>query len=308
MRTECIQAVAQAIGREITQQEAQNIEAKIVDGMKQLARRDPAAWRQLGRESRLRAASAEAGQTLLAEAAKRKQRAALTVLAHDRVMNRYSSHLANGLQAFPAVARILDDASRFARGVSNEYFAGLIDTLNAVHPKFLGMVEDARQAADLVREIFGEKTGNALAAKGAKAWLDTVETMRARFNASGGQVGKLDYSYLPQPHDDFRVLKAGSEKWVKDILPLLDRARYVDENGVRLDDAQMADMLSHAWETISTGGMNKQEPGRMSGNGMRANRGSEHRVIHFKDAASYLTYSASYNKGGILSAMQGHVS
>lgn len=308
MRSECIQAVAQAIGRSITQQEAQDIEAKIIDSMKQLARKDPSAWQQLSRDERLRAAAAEAGQTMLADAAKKKQRVALTILAHDRVMNRYSALLAGGLKPFQAVARVLDDASRFARGVSNEYFSGLIDTFNAVNPRFLGMIEDARQAADLVREVFGEKTGNAMAAKGARAWLDTVEAMRTRFNAAGGDVGKLDYGYLPQPHDDLRVLKAGQDKWVQDILPLLDRARYVDENGARLNDAQMVDMLNHAWETISSGGLNKKEAGKSTGSGMRAKRGSEHRVIHFKDAASYLTYAADYNRGGILSVMQGHVS
>jgi hypothetical protein len=40
---------------------------------------------------------------------------------------------------------------------------------------------------------------------------------------------------------------------------------------------------------------------------MRANRGSESRFLHFKDADSYLAYAKLYNKGGILSAMQGHV-
>ncbi|MHB0973137.1 MAG: hypothetical protein ACYC0P_02700 [Thiobacillus sp.] len=306
MRSECIQAVAQAIGRSVTQQEAQNIEGRIVDSMKQLARKDPAAWQQMSREARLNAAADEAGKALLHEAGKAKQRTALTILAHDRVMNRYSALVADGLKPFHAVARVLDDAHRFVRGVSNEYFTGLIDTLNAVNPKFLGMVEDARQAADLVREVFGEQTGNPLAAKAAKAWLNTVEAMRQRFNASGGDVGKLDYGYLPQPHDDVRVLKEGQSKWVGDILPLLDRSRYVDENGARLDDAQMTDLLSRAWETITTGGMNKTEPGQTTG--MRANRGSAHRAIHFKDAESYLTYAANYNRGGVLSAMQGHVS
>ncbi|NFV82121.1 hypothetical protein [Magnetospirillum aberrantis] len=301
-------AVAQAIGRSITQREAENVEARILDSMRQLARKDPTTWRQLGRDERLRQAGAEAGKALLHEAAKRKQRVALTILAHDKVMNRYSTLVSEGLKPFQAIARVLDDANRFAKGVGNEYFSGLIDTLNAVHPKFLGMVENSREAAALVREIFGEHTGSPLAAKGAKAWLDTVEAMRQRFNAAGGDVGKLDYGYLPQPHDDLRVLKAGQAKWVSDTLPLLDRSRYIDENGVLLNDAQMVALLNQAWETLSTGGLNKLQPGQPGGNGMRANRGNEQRVIHFKDAASYLTYAASYNRGGILSAMQGHVS
>lgn len=308
MRQECIQAVAKAIGRSITAQEAQDIEARITQQMKQLARQDPDNWRQLGRSERLLLAAESAGQSLLADAAKRRQRVALTILAHDRVMNRYQSLLATGLKPFGAVARVLDDASRFAKGVTNEYFSGLIDTLNAVHPKFLGMVEDAGQSRLLVKEIFGESSNNPLAAKGAKAWLDTVEAMRQRFNAAGGDVGKLDYGYLPQPHDAIRVLRSGMDKWVTDILPLLDRSRYVTEDGARMDDAQMVEMLQKTWETITTGGLNKLEPGQPGGQGMRANRGSAHRAIHFKDADSYLAYAESYNKGGVLSAMQGHVS
>lgn len=308
MRNECIQAVAQAIGRSITQAEAKGIEDRILQHMKELARKDPSAWQQMSREARLRAAAVEASKGVLAIASKQKQRVALTIISHDRVMNRYHALRGEGRKPFNAVARILDDASRFARGVSNEYFAGLIDTFNAVHPRFLGMIEDAREAADLVREIFGEASGNPLAAKGARAWLETVETMRQRFNAAGGDVGKLDYGYLPQPHDDVRVARAGQARWVEDTLPLLDRSRYVDADGVRLDDAQMAELLGQAWATIATGGLNKLEPGKSQGHGMRASRGSEHRVIHFKDAASYLAYAKSYNRGGVLSAMQGHVS
>lgn len=307
MRNECLEAVVQAIGRSITQKEAQDIEGRILRAMRERARQDPAAWRQMDEGARLRAAADDAAQDLLHEAAKAKQRVALTILAHDKVTNRYQSLIGDGQKPFQAVASVLDDANRFSKGVANEYFSGLIDAMQAVHPRWLGMVENAGQAADLVREAFGVPTGNAMAAKGAKAWLETVEAMRQRFNAAGGDIGKLDYGYLPQPHDDLRVLRAGQDQWVKDTLPLLDRARYVDENGNLLDDAQLADMLNNAWETITTGGLNKMEPGRAGGAGMRANRGSEHRAIHFKDAESYLTYAAHYNKGGVLASMQGHV-
>lgn len=301
MRPECIEAVGQAIGRSITQREAEDIEARIIASMKQIARQDPPSWRGMSQEERLQAAARVAGDELIAEAGKRKQRIALTILAHDRAMNRYTAMLEGGAKPFQAVARVLDEASRFVRGVSNEYFSGLIDTLEAVHPKFLGMVEDSRQAALLVREIFGEKTGDAVAAKGARAWLDTVEAMRQRFNAAGGDVGKLDYGYIPQPHDAVRVLRAGREQWVKDILPLMDRARYIDERGVLYNDAQMVELLEQAWETLASGGTNKIEPGKRTGS-IWANHGNQSRVLHFKDAGSYLTYAERYNRGGVLSA------
>ncbi|MCX7146215.1 MAG: hypothetical protein NT042_08450, partial [Sulfuritalea sp.] len=129
-----------------------------------------------------------------------------------------------------------------------------------------------------------------------------------RFNSLGGDVGKLDYGYIPQPHDAVRLIKAGAEKWSSDILPLLDRSRYLHEDGSLLSDPESAAMLTHAYETISTNGLNKIEPGKVSGTGMLANRHSDARVLHFRDAGAWLQYHAEYGKGSVFSAMQGHVS
>jgi hypothetical protein len=247
MRQECILAVGKAIGRSISQQEAQQIEQRIREAMKQIARQDVPAWQAMSRDDRLNAAAQLAGQQLLAEAGKKKQRIALTILAHDRLMNEYTSLGAQGIKPFQAIGKMLERVSNYTKGVTNEAFSRLTDTLDAVDSRFLGMVEDSRMAADLVREIFHPgSTGNTLASKGAKAWLETVESLRQRFNRAGGNIGKLDYGYLPQPHDQVRVLKAGQNQWVNDILPLLDRSRYLGENGVHLDDAQMVSLLEKA--------------------------------------------------------------
>jgi hypothetical protein len=308
MRPECIQAVSQALGRQITQAQADKIELRIRSAQEQLWRTDRQNMMGLSKPQQFRLAAEQAAKDIKAEAAKKQQRVALTIISHDKLMTSYESGLASGLKPFASVAKILDQVSNYSKGVSNEYFANLMDTFHAVHPKFLGMVEDAKQASDLVREVFGEDSGNALSKKGAQAWLATVESMRLRFNAAGGAIGKLDYGYLPQPHDAIRVLKSGAEAWIKTILPLLDRSRYLTDDGIKLDDTAMTEMLSHAFETITTGGLNKLEVGKFHGNGMRANQGGEHRTIHFKDAESYLAYASQFNRGGILSAMQGHVS
>lgn len=301
MRPECIAAVAQALGRSITQKEAQDIEARINRAMRERARQDLAAWRQLSRAERMQAAAQDASQELLNEAAKVKQRLALSVLAHDRTMSRYATLTGEKHRPFESVARVLDEVSHYIKGVSNEYFSGLTDMLRAVDSKYLGMVENAAQARDLVMEIFGVPTGNERAAKGARAWNTVLDSMVKRYNAAGGNLGKLDYSYAPQIHDDRRIIAAGVDQWVADILPKLDRARYIDEAGNRYDAAAMTELLRHAYETLATGGLNKLEPAG------RANRGDKHRVLHFKDAESYLAYMSQYGKGGLLQAMQGHV-
>lgn len=265
-------------------------------------------WPEMSRADRIAAAADVVAQNMVAVAEKKQQRIALTVVSHDRLMNRYSSLVGDEIKPFHAIGKMLENVSAYSRGVGNEYFSRLIDTMNAVDSKFLGMIENSKQAGELVREIFGEDTGNKVAKAGAKAWLETVESMRQRFNRAGGDIAKLDYGYLPQPHDAVRVLRAGAEKWSSDILPLLDRSRYVDAKGAQLNDAAMMDMLGNVWKTITEEGRNKMEPGTRQGTGMRANKGTDHRAIHFKDADSYIQYAAGYNKGGIMSAMQGHVS
>lgn len=307
MRAECIDAVQKAIGRSLKQGEATDIEQRLKDTMRELARKDPDNWRTLNTADRMALAADQAANQLVAEGAKKRQRVALTIQAHDKVMNRYGELQQKGMKPFSAIGRILENAEAYSKGVAKEYFSNLIDTINAVDTRFLGMVEDAGSVRSFVREVMGESTGDARAAKAAKAWLDTTEAMRQRFNRAGGDVGKLDYGYLPQPHNQVAVLKAGVDKWVGDVMPKIDRRRYVNEDGSLMDDATIREMLTRAFETISTGGLNKMEVGRATGNGSRANRGSDHRAIHFKDSDAYFDYMAEYAKGGVFDAMQGHV-
>ncbi len=91
------------------------------------------------------------------------------------------------------------------------------------------------------------------------------------------------------------------------ILPKLRRDRYLNEDGSRMSDGQVREIMSAAWETISTDGLNKIEPGSFTGNSARANRGSESRQIHFKDADGYMAYMADYGTGSMYDAISGHV-
>ncbi|MFT2598184.1 hypothetical protein ACMWP3_25295, partial [Escherichia coli] len=77
---------------------------------------------------------------------------------------------------------------------------------------------------------------------------------------------------------------AAQADWVQKTLPLLDRRQYVLEDGSLMNDAQVTALLSRAWETLASGGINKIEPGKGGGRGARANSGAESRQIHFRDA------------------------
>src|SRR3546814_1458552 len=54
-------------------------------------------------------------------------------------------------------------------------------------------------------------------------------------------------------------------------------------------------------------GANKLEPGHCRGTGARANRGSDSRVIHFRDGVAYLDYQQQFGERAIYDVMTGHV-
>lgn len=326
MKPACIQAVEAAAGRALTQGEIKKIEDRIVGTMRNMARTQGPAWRAKSADQRVVDAATEAMRDVQAEAALKVQRAQMQIIKtagmETRVVDLMASYSSGRNRA---LVHEMDNTAAYIEGVKRESISHLIDLIDAVGSKqgaglgrrtlmALFDAENPQMSRDLATEIFENgagSTGNAVAQKGAKAWLDAIETLRARFNAGGGDVGKLDYGYLPQPHDQGRVRGNGKsearDQWVQDTLPLLDRNRYFQEDGAALTDQQLAGVLGRAWETISTGGLNKMEPGKGGGGTSRANAGSEHRQIHFKDSAAYLDYMGKYGGGSMYDAMLGHI-
>lgn len=307
MKPQCIDAVNQAVGRELNAAELRGIEERIARQMRQLARQRADEWRAMSPADRLSAAGAAAAEELRAEATKKAQRTALQVIATSKAIERMNLAREPGKPAASAVVKVLEQAGIYAKGVQHENFSALMDSLHAAEPRFFGFLENPVAVRDFVREVFGEATGSEVAAKGAKAWLSTVEQMRQRFNRSGGDVRQLDYGYLPQPHDAAKVREAGADAWMSEVMPLLDRSRYLKTDGTAMNDAELSAFMRSAHETIATNGLNKLEPGQFAGSGMRANRGNEGRQIHFKDADAYLAYMNRYGRGRVFDAMQGHV-
>ncbi len=307
MRGECIDAVQEAIGRSLSQAEVKGIEDRIRGAMKQLARQDIDAWRAMPEADRLSQAAELARDQLLGEAAKQRQRVGLQIRAVDRIMRAIDEAKTAGERGMDGLFRFLEQTDIYRKGVERQYFAGLLDTMEAVNGRLLGMIEDGRVARAITQEVFGVDSGSTVAKAAAKAWLDTIEAMRERFNAAGGDVGKLDYGYIPQPHDSVRVLQSGAERWADDVLPLLDKRRYLHEDGAAMTDAEIRDFLASAWKTISSDGLNKIEPGQRMGSSMLANRGAASREIHFAGPDEYLAYMQAYGRRGVLASMQSHV-
>lgn len=314
MKPECALAVGAVFGRQATEAELRNVETNLARSMRAEAAKDPQAWLAMPVDQQVRTGAARAAQDLLDEADLKQQRKVQQIVATARMQGVLASFPGTQLEglarlvAFHADAKgsVMSVESR-ARAIERDALRRMIDTLEATSPSFFGLVEDRAGLRDLVRELHGEASGNPDAKAGAKAFKEIAETLRQRFNAAGGDVGRLEDWGMPHHHSQLRVAQAGVDKWIGDVMPRLDRSRYVTETGARMSDAEVATFLRGAWETIATGGVNKSEPGLPSGTGMRANRGSEGRQIHFRNADAYLDYQASYGERTPYEVILGHV-
>ncbi|TCT34653.1 hypothetical protein [Martelella mediterranea] len=163
---------------------------------------------------------------------------------------------------------------------------------------------------NVVREAFGEDTGDAAAKHFAKVWDDTADWLRQRFNAAGGAIGKLENWGLPQHHDARALRKKGLQKWKEDITPLLDVSRMKHPlTGKSVDLKDLDDILTDVWTGIATGGWAKRDPSRQPfGKGALANQRGEHRFLVFRDADNWLEYQRLYGGGGdAFGSMMGHI-
>lgn len=324
MRDECIAAVYKAAGRALSQKEISDIENKIVSNKRALAARDRTAYLAMSPEQRLQEAAKMAAEEFTAEAAKKKQRVALTIQAHDRISSYIDSQKVNGMSSMESLDRLLafksDGKSNIqsveTRGeaIAKDYIRNLVETFESIEPKIFGLFNNKEGETALTYELYGADSAKvvspeiaAVAKKAAKAWAEVAESARLSYNEAGGKIGKLEDWGRPQSHSQYLVSKTPKDVWVADHMQWVDRSRYINEDGTPFTENQLSDFLSNAYDTISTGGANKVEPGQAKGAGMRANYHAEMRQIHYRGPEAYLAQQAKYGGTDAYTSMMGHI-
>lgn len=186
---------------------------------------------------------------------------------------------------------------------------GLIDRILADHSaNLLGQVRNKAQLDDIVRELFGQDSGNAPARELADGWRQAAEMLRQRFNAAGGDIGKLDNWGLPQSHDARLVRAAGKDAWLAEIRPRLNREAMIDQRtGKPFTEEALEIELDAVFETIRSEGMNKVTPGGNAGAASLANRRGDARFLVFKSADDWMDYAMRFGAGSPFDAMMGHI-
>ncbi len=316
MKDQCKQAVAQALGKQsLSAQEAANIEARINETMRNMARRDVQKWRNLSDAERLTEASKQVAIDIQEQLARKHKIAAQDILTQSKNLAALDHDRLTAMEVVDRMVANHGDMSGIqsinskARAIAAIYRGDLVDFYTNVKGA-AGIFTDAELVQKIVRERFGDSTGDPLAKKISDKMGDVFETMRERFNRNGGDIGKLDNWGMPQTHNLAKIAKAGKDAWVSRAESLIDTRQYVKENGDYYSQQEIRSLLEYTYDTLSSDGANKIEVGRQRAGGGTSkvtNRNAESRVLHFKDANAWLEYQNEFGGMQFVDLVEAHI-
>lgn len=315
MKDQCKAAVAKALGKAtLNQQEATNIENRIKDAMKSLAKKDIQNWRNLSDAEKLVKAGEFVAQDIQAQLKQKHAIAARDILTQNKNLAQLdhptlsSSEVVDRMVAAHGDMSGVQSIDSKARAIASVYRGELVDFYTNVKGG-LGVFTDTELVQKIVRERFGDNTGDPLAKKISDKMGEVFEGMRERFNRAGGDIGKLDDWGLPQTHSLEKIVLAGKQAWVQKAEGLIDTSKYVHEDGTYYSQQEIRELLEYSFDTLSSNGANKTEIGRQSfgGNSKVTSRHSESRVLHFKDAESWMEYQSEFGGMPFVDLIEAHV-
>lgn len=315
MKDQCKAAVAKALGKAtLNQQEATNIENRIKDAMKSLAKKDIQNWRNLSDAEKLVKAGEFVAEDIQAQLKRKHAIAARDILTQNKNLALLDHPTLSASEVVDRMVAAHGDMSGIqsidskARAIASVYRGELVDFYTNVKGG-LGVFTDVELVQKIVRERFNDSTGDPLAKKISDKMGEVFEGMRERFNRAGGDIGKLDDWGLPQTHSLEKIVLAGKQAWVQKAEGLIDTSKYVHEDGTYYSQQEIRELLEYSFDTLSSNGANKTEIGRQSfgGNSKVTSRHSESRVLHFKDAESWMEYQAEFGGMPFVDLIEAHI-
>lgn len=315
MKDQCKAAVAKALGKAtLSQQEATDIENRIKDAMKSLAKQDIQNWRNLSDSEKLVKAGEFVAGDIQAQLKRKHAIAARDILTQNKNLAALDHPTLSASEVVDRMVAAHGDMSGIqsidtkARAIASVYRGDLVDFYTNIKGG-LGVFTDAELVQKIVRERFNDSTGDPLAKKISDKMGEVFEGMRERFNRAGGDIGKLDDWGLPQTHSLEKIVLAGKQAWVQKAEGLIDTSKYVHEDGTYYSQQEIRELLEYSYETLSLKGTNKTEIGRQSfgGNSKVTSRHSESRVLHFKDAESWMEYQSEFGGMPFVDLVEAHI-
>lgn len=276
--------------------------------------------RTLGEDEAARFAAEELRQRLAARFGEKKRQVLLAATAQARIRARLRPALtdAGGRDIRNGLLNLVEaigeapggqlSMEQWRKAIRGRAHGIMTDALATFRRNLVGQTRNRAKMLNVVREAFGEPTGDVAAKELAQAWRQAAEFLRQRFNHAGGHIGWREDWGLPQAHDSFRVRQAGYEAWRDFVLPKLDPERMIDaETGAAFEPEALETALRGVWETIRTEGWSKVSPSGAAGGRAVGNRRADPRFLVFRGADDWLAYQEAFGTAEPFDAMMAHI-
>ncbi len=321
MKSECRTAVEGALGRKLTDKEADLLEQQFIKASRELPQEDIKAWKSMSDEERAEAIAERAIKNYTDQHIKEVTNLVNDLEIRESLVQELTSHSKlNPLEALNRKLVMHTDQSGIQsvehniQAIEVRYMGALADVFTKTQ-KGLGYLIDADKVKLLVKEIFGKPSGDAEIAGLAKSVQDTLEQLRLHYNRYGGDIKKLANYGIPQSHSHYKVIQAGQDAWIKYTLPMTDRSKYRHEDGSLMSEAEVADVLKAVYQTIASEGHNKasvqahavqSETDLPVGFNMQGLH-QHHREVHFKDADAWVKYQEDFGEVNFHDLLSNHI-
>lgn len=203
------------------------------------------------------------------------------------------------------------NVTNLAKTFRSKFYQPIADLLIEQRSGFRGRNKKQKlQMMQIVREYMKPGTVSDPTVKSfAKAIKNAIDDSRKVVNEMGGDIGELDYAWLPQLHDTNAIGKVSAREWIDFILPKLDLNKMIDNStGKAFTREDLIPQLQVIYRDIISGGIYSKIPkAGFKGSKSLANKRTDHRFLHFKNSISYLDYMNKFGEGDIFHAIINHL-
>ncbi len=205
-----------------------------------------------------------------------------------------------------------ESVSSLHKAMVKDINAGMHVVLKRHGQTILGNTRNRAQFENIVAELHGDNTGDAMARELAEAVKTVQDKYRRMFNAHGGDIGKLSDYGLPHAHDVNAIRKAGFGAWSAEVAGRLDWTRMIDRttgkpfaDGGPVPPARQREFLKDIYDGIVTRGWDRKSPTMAVGGKALYNQRAEPRILHFTSGRDWMEYNKAFGSSDPFSAMIG---
>jgi len=312
---ECLDAVQAAAGRELTDEELDDIFSHLEDVKKSRA----ATNKLTTLEEDLLNAADEYGRNVVESAEIEARNALINIkVRHDLMSFADKVNTATGDPSLALEARMVGINNPIATGrqsvdsrtmsLHGQYMGGLIADLRK--DNMLSLFDSRTLEREIAAELaeISKKNGN-VGISGSGEALKIAHIMDkyrkaalARENRAGAWIKPLEGYITRQNHDPIRMRRDGFEKWRDTVLPLLDTKKSFEGGDIEKALRAAYDGLVTGNHLKAHGGAENDLKLAFKGSGNLAKRLSQSRVLHFKDSNAWIDYNEVYGRSSMSEA------